>query len=245
VNPRAPALSFAAGATRMRRDHTKYLALIDAVAFLHQHQREVQSHTFADGGTLDYIAVTPEDIAIANRLAGVVLGRCLDDLPPQTRRILQALHAWVATAAAADGVAPDRFAFTRRQAREGMGVGQTQARMHLDRLAEHEFIETLRLTGDGLTSRYRLAWVPGTVGPHLGLAPTPAPMPAQADTPMTSTCRDSGASVGGLSGSTPTGQTAVETARNDAVAATCRVAPFAHMGGLSTAPVASQAQAVA
>ena len=39
VNPYAPELSFSDGATRTRRDHAKYLALIDAIALLHQHQR--------------------------------------------------------------------------------------------------------------------------------------------------------------------------------------------------------------
>ena len=36
--------------------------------------------------TLEYIEVTLDDIAMANRLAHEVLGRSLDELPPQTRR---------------------------------------------------------------------------------------------------------------------------------------------------------------
>ena len=40
------------------------------------------------GKALEYIEVTLDDIATANRLAHEVLGRSLDELPPQTRRLL-------------------------------------------------------------------------------------------------------------------------------------------------------------
>ena len=36
-------LTFLDDRTRMRRDHAKYLTLIDAIALLHQHQREVKT----------------------------------------------------------------------------------------------------------------------------------------------------------------------------------------------------------
>jgi hypothetical protein len=42
VNPYAERLTFLSEKTRMRRDHEKYLALIDAIALLHQYQREVK-----------------------------------------------------------------------------------------------------------------------------------------------------------------------------------------------------------
>ena len=44
VNPFAPALTFATARTRNRRDHEKYLTLIDAIALLHQHQRQCGQH---------------------------------------------------------------------------------------------------------------------------------------------------------------------------------------------------------
>ena len=45
---------------------------------------------------IEYIEVTADDIAQANALAHEVLGRSLDELPPQTRRLLGALCALVA-----------------------------------------------------------------------------------------------------------------------------------------------------
>ena len=79
VNPYAEQLGFAAGKTRTRRDHMKYLTLIRTIALLHQHQRELR-HVEHEGRTLAYIEATPADIALANRLAHEVLGRTLDEL---------------------------------------------------------------------------------------------------------------------------------------------------------------------
>ena len=43
VNPYARELTFPDNLTRTRRDHTKYLALINSIALLHQHQRPLQN----------------------------------------------------------------------------------------------------------------------------------------------------------------------------------------------------------
>jgi len=43
VNPYADQLTFLSDKTRTRRDHEKYLTLIDAIALLHQHQRQVKT----------------------------------------------------------------------------------------------------------------------------------------------------------------------------------------------------------
>ena len=178
VNPHAPALSFAAGQTRLRRDHAKYLALIDAVAFLHQHQREVKRHAFADGSTLEYIEVSPADIALADELARAVLGRSLDDLPPQTRRLWEALRAFVAAEAERQGLTVDRVRFTRREAQAALGWSYQQARIHLDRLADQEFI-VMAGGGHGQVVRYRLvdegAAAAGPLPPSSAPACTPVP----------------------------------------------------------------------
>lgn len=78
VNPYAESLTFASDRVRLRRDHVKYLALIDAIALLHQAQRKVQ-RIEVDGAEVEYIEVVPSDIALANRLAHAVLGRSLDE----------------------------------------------------------------------------------------------------------------------------------------------------------------------
>jgi len=94
VNPYAPELTFHDSQTRTRRDHMKYLTLIRSVALLHQHQRPRKTVQH-NGRAVEYIEVTVNDIAVANRLAHEVLGRSLDELPPQTRRLLLAVDEMV------------------------------------------------------------------------------------------------------------------------------------------------------
>jgi DNA primase catalytic core len=139
VNPHAERLTFAAHKTRMRRDHLKYLTLIDTIALLHQYQRETKT-TMHHGEPIEYIEVTEDDIALANRLVRQVLGRTLDELPPQTRRLLGLLDAMVTKASAELAVERRDFRFSRRQIREHTGWGQTQLHLHITRLVEMEYL---------------------------------------------------------------------------------------------------------
>ena len=156
VNPYAGQLTFADTATRTRRDHPKYLTLIRAVALLHQHQRQRRTVT-CDGRVVSFIEVEAADVAIANRLAAEVLGRSLDELPPGTRRLLDALDAHVAERAAADGVDRTMVRFSRRELREALGWGDTQLKVHLARLVDLELVVAHRADRGGGFA-YELAW---------------------------------------------------------------------------------------
>ncbi len=136
VNPWADQLTFTAERTRTRRDHEKYLTLIDAIALLHQHQRGTEKD---DDGKL-FIRVTLDDIALANQLAPELLGRSLDELPPQTRRLLDAVRQIVRERCEAEKVEASCCFFSRREIREKLGWSVTQIRVHLDRLRELEII---------------------------------------------------------------------------------------------------------
>lgn len=167
ANPYAPRLTFADERTRSRRDHVKYLTLIRAIALLHQHQRPRKTVAHA-GETVPYVEVTLADIALANRLAHEVLGRSLDELAPQTRRLLGHLDTLVATLAAAEGTARPEVRFTRRAVREHCGWSDFQVRTHLDRLVSLEYVLVHR-GGRGQSFVYELLWDgAGTDGrPHL------------------------------------------------------------------------------
>lgn len=156
VNPYAETLTFASDRVRLRRDHVKYLALIDAIALLHQHQRPVQTIA-VDGTPVEYIEVTQADIALANRLAHAVLGRSLDELPPQTRRVLAALDAWVGEQATAQGIDRGGVRFTRRTVRGALGLSDTQLRVHLERLVTLEYVR-LHSGQNGSLYTYSLAF---------------------------------------------------------------------------------------
>ncbi len=139
VNPFAEQLTFASDRVRLRRDHVKYLALIDAIALLHQQQRKVETLE-VNGATVEYVEVTAADIQLANRLAHAVLGRSLDELPPQTRRVLTALDAWVSAQAETQGIERAGVRFTRRAVRGALGLSDTQLRVHLERLVQLEYV---------------------------------------------------------------------------------------------------------
>jgi hypothetical protein len=145
VNPFAPALTFATARTRNRRDHEKYLTLIDAIALLHQHQREAKPLPNAPAGAPLFIEATLDDIALANELAPEVLGRSLDELPPQTRRLLAFIRELMKAKrkeqkAAKVGAGP--ACFSRRELRDLCGWSLTQVRVHLERLVELEYLAT-------------------------------------------------------------------------------------------------------
>ena len=156
VNPYAERLTFRSESTRLRRDHAKYLTLIDSIALLHQHQRPIR--TIDHGGkAIDYIEVTLDDIALANRLAHEVLGRSLDELPPQTRRVLGVLDGLVRERMRSEALARSDVRFTRTQARHACGLTDTALRVHLDRLIAMESVLVHR-GGYGSRFEYELAF---------------------------------------------------------------------------------------
>lgn len=190
LNPYARFLTFPDQTTRLRRDHDKYLTLIDTIAFLHQHQRPVKQANpsqavpgrnavaddtpdaetpnadaanaetpnadtpsgnapRAERQPLEYIEVELADIALANRIAHDVLGRSLDDLPPQTRRLLQLIDPFVTGECQRQDIPRADVRFSRRTLREALAWGDTQLKVHLARLAELEYLVVHRTKTNG------------------------------------------------------------------------------------------------
>jgi DNA primase len=143
VNPYADRLTFLDDRTRTRRDHEKYLTLIDTIALLHQHQRQVRTVN-VNGQPVEYIEASLSDIELANRIAHEVLGTSLDELPPQTRRVLAGIHALVRAKMATLAAQQRDIRFSRFEVRAALSVSEKQIRVHLDRLAEMEYILTHR-----------------------------------------------------------------------------------------------------
>ena len=103
-----------------------------------------------------YVEVTLEDIALANRLAHEVLGRTLDELPPQTRRLLWLLVGWSSRPCRAQ-IPCASYRFSRRQVREHTRWGDTQLKIHLARLVELEYLLVHR-GGRGQSFEYELLY---------------------------------------------------------------------------------------
>jgi DNA primase catalytic core len=138
-NPYARHLSFVTDQTRMRRDHAKYLVLIETIALMHQFQRTVYRRDVS-GRSEEYIDVTLFDVELAGELVGEILGKHLQDLAPQTQTFLHALEEMVTKLCEKNGVERCDLRFTRRQIRELTGWSDTAVRIHMARLIELEYV---------------------------------------------------------------------------------------------------------
>ena len=85
VIPYADRLTFPDAWMRTRRDHARFLNLIEVSAFLHQHQRE-RSRAGA-------IVASVADYAVAYALAAEVLAETLSDLRKPLREVLESIRA--------------------------------------------------------------------------------------------------------------------------------------------------------
>ncbi len=139
VNDYARELTFAAHSTRSRRDHEKYLTLIDAVTLTHQYQRQVEQQQIK-GHQIDFIRTTLEDIEIANGLAPEALGRSLDELPPQTRRFWQLLQPKIKSESRQRKIEPCDYRFSRREVCGFTEYSLSQVKLHLERLQQVEYV---------------------------------------------------------------------------------------------------------
>jgi DNA primase len=152
----ADALTFPDERTRLRRDHEKYLTLIDTLALLHQHQREIKSAE-QDGERIDYVEVTLTDIETANTLAHEALGRSLDELSPQTRQLLGQVTAMVDQQCRAQQINRCDHRFSRRDVRESTRWSDFQVKMHMHKLEEMEYVLVHR-GGRGQSFVYELLY---------------------------------------------------------------------------------------
>jgi DNA primase len=141
VIPFAERLSFPSSWMRTRRDHARFLNLIEVSAFLHQHQRE----RTGEGAVVASLA----DYETAYALAGEVLKETLSDVKKPLREALQRIRA---LAGEAEGP------LTRREIREALGVPDSTVRRWLADLVELEYLTASEggKGGAGKTTRYQL-----------------------------------------------------------------------------------------
>lgn len=135
-NPLVESMEFSFERTRNRRDHAKYLTLIQAVALLHQHQRTIVTE---EDGT-ESIEVNQSDIDLATRLMEKLLSQSQSEMSPQTHNCLEQLRKFVEERAKRLAVTPREVKFTRREFREAGGWSDNQLRVHLDRLIGLEHV---------------------------------------------------------------------------------------------------------
>ena len=101
--------------------------------------------------------MTLSDIETANRIAHDVLGRTLDELPPQTRKLLKEIQQLVQLECEAQKIEQGQFRFSRKSLRQQMGWTYDQLRVHLERLVNMEYVLVHR-GGRGQSFEYELLY---------------------------------------------------------------------------------------
>jgi DNA primase len=143
VIPFADRLSFPSSWMRTRRDHARFLNLIEVSAFLHQHQRE----RTADGAIVAALA----DYETAYGLAGEVLRETLTDVKRPLREAYKRVQVLVTQ---------NGGAVSRREIREGLHVPDSTVRRWLQDLVDFEYLALVQADGErsgqGKAVRYRL-----------------------------------------------------------------------------------------
>jgi DNA primase catalytic core len=141
VIPYADRIEFPVAWMRTRRDHERFLNLIEVSAFLHQYQRERKAGA---------IVATLDDYAVAYELASGVLAETLTDLRKPLRDAYERVKALCAGG---------QGTVSRREVREELAQPDSTVRRWLAELVDLEYLAVVEAGGKGAgkTARYRLA----------------------------------------------------------------------------------------
>jgi hypothetical protein len=150
IIPYVDAIEFPKGWLRGRRDHDRFLSLIEGVAFLHQHQR-----TIGDDSGEQYIEASLEDYAIAYDLAHQVFADSAGDLPKPARDFLAQVEAVVAAETGRQKARVEEVWFTRRMIREATKLPDHIIKRYMREIEDFEYVVVQRAPQGG-SFRYRL-----------------------------------------------------------------------------------------
>ena len=150
VIPYVELLTFPDQWLRSRRDHDRFLHLIEVLAFLHQFQRPVKTHQGKE-----YIEATTTDYRWAYFLAHKVLRNSLDELSRWGRELLTVFET------------QDSGWRTRRELRDQLQWPDRRTREALDELVELEYLEAQRGANNQLS--FQLCAYPATMRAAQGL----------------------------------------------------------------------------
>jgi DNA primase catalytic core len=143
INPFFSELSYPTEKLIHRREQKKYLALMGAIALLHQYRREAKQAVSEETGVeFEYVEVTLDDIALANELTTAALSRALDELAPPVRGMYEEFRRLCEARAVELRCPADEVQLTRREIREATGWSDWQVRVYCQQLVELEYLST-------------------------------------------------------------------------------------------------------
>jgi len=155
-NPYAKLLTFPSSNLKTRRDHEKFLRLINAICFLHQFQRKVKTLRIGDHESIEYIECTPYDYKIAHELlSDGVLDNTLDDLPRPARHIFEIMKKYLDEKSKKENIPVSKLVFERKDIREYSSWSFAQIRNNFRILRDYEYIQLIKAK-NGTAFQYRL-----------------------------------------------------------------------------------------
>jgi DNA primase len=138
VIPFADELRFPSSWMRTRRDHARFLNLIEVSAFLHQYQRDKRNGV---------LFASVDDYKVAYELAGQVLTDTFSDLKRPLRDAYQLIQGLCEKG---------EGSVSRREIRNTLGLADSTVRGWLQELVELEYVVSVDGGGRGKTVRYAL-----------------------------------------------------------------------------------------
>jgi DNA primase len=149
--PYAPMLDFPCDSLRTRRDHERFLSLIEAITFLFQYQRKQKEIVTPTGEKVIIVVSTLDDYQMAYELAKKVLDTTLDDLKKHARNLLELIKLLVDQKMKEIG----EITFTRREIREFCNWPDYQVKNYIGQLEDMEYLKIEKVKERG-QYEYRL-----------------------------------------------------------------------------------------
>jgi len=135
VIPYAKHIQFPHQKLRARRDHQRFLNLIEVLAFLHQYQRTKKTINGKE-----VIMAGIEDYAMALALAKDLLAETFRDCQKPVRDLLSGIQGMLKERASKEKQPADALLFTRKDVREFTGLPHQRIKRLFAELEEYEYI---------------------------------------------------------------------------------------------------------
>ena len=174
VNDFAPFLNFPTALMRSRRDHERFLDLIDTVCFLRQYQKKTEHQ---DGVSFIRCDITDYEIAYRIMVEGV-LSSTMEELPKGARLLYEQIRDWVRSETKKRKLKINELRFTQRQIREVTELSHTWIQTMMRLLVDYEYVELVQGGGTRSKAYYALRSDEGILGTNLSMIPSPGELNA-------------------------------------------------------------------
>lgn len=136
---------------RNRRDHDRFISLIEVVTFLHQYQRPVQKNKFNE----PFIESTLQDYELAYQLARKVLFNAWQELPQPLAGFFKEVKDIVSQKAKREELSLKDTWFTRRELRQYLKYPDYMIKTHMKTLKDLEYFH-VKSGPNGSRDYYRI-----------------------------------------------------------------------------------------